>query len=142
MNVTSRSKSLLVAVLSLPLAFALGSCDGTPAQGVTCESDLGQTEAGRKVALFIDTSDALVKAANQIDADMQSACLGMAADLGIASSELEPPLGTASSAGARTKAACTRVKAEIDEIIKTDVPVAARLSITYTPAVCTIDAEL
>jgi modification target Cys-rich repeat protein len=139
MRAIARLKPLLAV---FPLAFAVMSCDGTPAQGVTCDTDLGQTEAGRKVGLFIDTSDALVKAANQIDADMQSVCLGMAADLGIPSSELEPPLGQGNAAGARTKAACTRVKAEIDDIIKTDVPVAARLSITYTPAVCTIDAEL
>lgn len=133
-------------IASLPVALfamlTLSGCDGTPAQGVTCNSDLGQTEAGRKVQLFVETSDALVKAANQIDADMQSVCIGMAADLGIPNSELAPPLGQERAAGARTKAACTRLKAEIDDILTNDVPTTARLSITYTPAVCTIDAAL
>ena len=35
----------------------LAGCGGGAAQGVTCNTDLGQTEAGRKVRLFIDTSD-------------------------------------------------------------------------------------
>lgn len=124
------------------LPFAVGGCGGSPAQGVTCNSDLGQTDAGRKVRLFIDTSDKLVRAANEIDADMYDVCTGIAADLGIPNAELLPPVGQENSAGARTKAACTRVKTEIDTIIANDMPTTARLSITYTPAVCTIDASL
>jgi len=52
----------------------LAGCGGGAAQGVTCNTDLGQTEAGRKVRLFIDTSDKLVRAANEIDADMYTVC--------------------------------------------------------------------
>src|SRR5204862_6419732 len=80
--------------------------------------------------------------ANDIDRDMLSVCTGMAADLGIPASELAPPAGMDQAAGAKTKAACTRLKTEIDSILKNDVPTTARLSITYTPAVCTIDAPL
>ena len=120
----------------------LAGCGGGAATGVTCNTDLGQTEAGRKVRLFIDTSDKLVRAANEIDADMYTVCTGMAEDLGIPNSELLPPAGQENDAGARAKAACTRVKTEIDSIITNDVPTTARLAITYTPAVCTIDAQL
>src|SRR4029078_12031537 len=45
------------------------------------------------------------------------------------------------AAVAATRAACTRVKAEIDKIILEDVPTQARLAAVYTPAVCTIDVE-
>ncbi|HXU05436.1 MAG TPA: hypothetical protein VN903_30970, partial [Polyangia bacterium] len=127
----------------LPIAsFVLAGCGGSAAKGVTCNSDLGQTDAGRKVRLFIDTSDKLVKAANEIDADMYDVCTGIAADLGIPSAELAPPVGQEDVAGARAKAACTRVKTEIDTIVANDIPTTARLSITYTPAICTIDAAL
>lgn len=131
-------------VASLPIALftmiALSGCDGTPAQGVTCSSDLGQTDAGKKVALFIDTSNSLVVAANQIDADMQSACIGMAQDLQIPAAEYAPPVGTETNAGAKTRAACTAVNAEIQRILKEDVPTTAKLTVVYTPAVCTVDA--
>jgi modification target Cys-rich repeat protein len=137
-----RSRSALSTLsLALSAVVLVGSCDGTPASGVTCNTDLGQTDAGRKVRLFIDTSDSLVKAANEIDSMMKDVCLGMGEDLGIANSELQPPAGMEETAGAATKAACTRVKTEIDSILATDVPNTARLSITYTPAVCTIDAQ-
>jgi hypothetical protein len=134
---------ILVGVLPLALAaaIALPSCDGTPASSVTCDADLGQTDAGRKVRLFVETSNALVVAANAIDADMQTVCVGMAADLDIPASEILPPVGMEKTAGAAAQAACTRVKTEIDDILKNDVPTTARLSITYTPAVCTIDAQ-
>jgi hypothetical protein len=132
---------LACAALAAGLTVAAVGCDGTPATAVTCNSDLGTTDAGRKVRLFIDTSNALVQAANQIDTDMQDVCTGMAADLGIASAELAPPVGTERSAGAVAKAACTRVKTEIDGILKNDVPTTARLAIVYTPAVCTVDAH-
>src|SRR6476646_7920218 len=98
-----RSRSAL-SILSLALSavILIGSCDGTPASGVTCSSDLGQTDAGRKVRLFIDTSNSLVVAANEIDSDMQDVCVGMAEDLGIPNAEILPPAGTERNAGAAT----------------------------------------
>lgn len=136
-----RSSRTLLTLSSLALAsVALGSCDGSPATGVTCETDLGQTDAARKVRLFVDTSNSLVVAANAIDKDMQDACIGMAEDLGIPSSEYAPPDGTETNAGAKAKAACSRVNTEIQNILKNDVPTTAKLTIVYTPAVCTIDA--
>jgi hypothetical protein len=142
MEARMRTSRTLLTLSSLALAtVALSSCDGSPATGVTCSTDLGTTDAGRKVRLFVDTSDALVRAANQIDRDMLGVCTGMAEDLGIPNAEIAPPVGMEKAAGAATKAACTRVATEIDDIIKNDVPTMARLSITYTPAVCTIDAE-
>src|SRR5258706_6313509 len=122
-------------------AVAVGSCDGTPAQGVTCSSDLGQTDAGRKVRLFVETSNSLVVAANQIDRDMQDVCIGMAQDLGIPASEYAPAPGTENNAGAKARAACTRLKTEIDTILTQDVPTTAKLTIVYTPAACTIDIQ-
>jgi hypothetical protein len=139
-----RSRSALHTLFVLPAALGavlLGSCDGTPASGVTCDADLGQTDAGRKVHLFIETSNSLVIAANSIDRDMQEACIGMAKDLGIPNDEYAPPVGTESNAGAKARAACTRVNTEIQRILKDDVPTTAKLTIVYTPAVCIVDAQ-
>jgi hypothetical protein len=135
------SRTLITLPALAFAAVALGSCDGTPASGVTCDADLGQTDSAKKVQLFIDTSNALVVAANAIDADMQDACVGMASDLGIPPNEIAPPEGTENNAGAKTRAACTRVNTEIQNILKNDVPTTAKLTIVYTPAVCTIDAQ-
>jgi hypothetical protein len=136
---------LKIFVLSLPLALGaavgLAGCDGAPASGVTCNSDLGQTDAGRKVRLFVETSNSLVIAANEIDRDMQDVCVGMANDLGIPASEYAPPIGTENNAGSRARAACTRLKTEIDTILREDVPTTARLTLVYTPAVCTLDLQ-
>jgi hypothetical protein len=138
----SRLEIKIVFLLLAPVtAVALNGCDGTPASGVTCGADLGTTEAGQKVRLFVETADALVKAANAIDADMKSACIGMAQDLGIPAAEYAPPLGMEMAAGAATRAACTRVNSEIQSILTNDVPTTAKLAIVYTPAVCTIDAH-
>jgi modification target Cys-rich repeat protein len=140
-----RSISALRQMAVLPVALgtllALGSCDGTPATGVTCDADLGQTDAARKVNMFVETSNALVVAANSIDRDMQEACIGMAEDLGLPNSAYAPLPGTENNAGAKAKAACTAVNAEIQRILKEDVPTTAKLTIVYTPAVCTIDLE-
>jgi hypothetical protein len=137
-----RSRSALSTLaLALSAVVFVGSCDGTPSNGVTCDADLGQTDAAKKVQLFIDTSNSLVVAANSIDADMQAACIGMAEDLGIPNSEIAPPEGTENNAGAKTRAACTRVNTEIQNILKNDVPTTAKLTIVYTPAVCTVDAQ-
>jgi hypothetical protein len=136
-----RVNLVAVVVLAAACPILVGSCDGTPVSGVTCGADLSATDAGRKVDLFVKTSNALVIAANQIDADMLDVCTGMAHDLGIPAAEIAPPVGMETAAGARTRMACTRVKTEIDTIIKNDVPTEARLAIVYTPAVCTVDAE-
>ena len=63
----------------------------------------------------------------------------MATDLGIPASEYAPPVGTENNAGSRARAACTRLKTEIQIILREDVPTTAKLTIVYTPAVCTLD---
>ncbi len=124
--------------LLAPVALSLVQCNGDTTQ-VVCLADLSTTDAGKKVQAFIDTSNALITAAGEIDSDMLNVCKAMASDLGIPSSELEPAAANEKSPGAATDAACRRVKTEIDEIVRGDLVVNARLAIIYTPPVCTID---
>lgn len=114
-------------------------CNGDTTE-VVCISDLSTTEAGRKVQTFIDTSNALITAARDIDGQMLNACRGMASDLGIPASELAPGAGNATSPGAATDAACLRVRTEIEKIVREDVVANAHLAVVYTPPVCTVDA--
>ncbi|MES1157930.1 MAG: hypothetical protein ABUL67_02405 [Haliangium ochraceum] len=123
----------------MPVCLSLAQCNGDTTQ-VVCLADLSTTDAGKKVHTFIETSNALITAAGEIDSDMLNVCKGMARDLAIPGGELEPASADADSPGAETKAACQRVRTEIDRIIKQDLVANARLSIVYTPTVCTIDA--
>jgi len=123
----------------LAASLLLVQCNGDTTE-VVCLNDLSTTDAGRKVQTFIDTSNALITAARDIDGQMLSVCQGLADDLGIPESELEPAAGNARSPGAATNAACLRVRTEIDKIVHDDVVINARLAVVYTPPVCTIDS--
>jgi modification target Cys-rich repeat protein len=134
MQVPLLGKALPLMAVSLVLV----QCNGDTTE-VVCADDLSTTDAGRKVQAFVDTSNALISAARDIDSQMLNACRGMAADLGIPASELEPEARNATSPGAATDAACLRVRTAIDDIIKKDLPANARLAVVYTPPVCTIN---
>jgi hypothetical protein len=126
--------------LLLPASLFQVQCNGDTTE-VVCLSDLSATDAGRKVQRFIETSNALITAAADIDFDSLSVCRSMATDLGIPPLELEPSTQNARSPGAATDAACRRMQAEIDKIIHDDLALNAHLAIVYTPTVCTVDAE-
>lgn len=126
----------VLAVLSLSLV----QCNGDTTQ-VVCLTDLSTTDAGKKVQAFIDTSNALIVAATEIDSDMLNACKSMGHDLGIPAGDLEPPMSLdPNSPGAATDVACRRVRSEVDKIIHDDLVANASLAVVYTPSVCTIDA--
>jgi hypothetical protein len=115
------------------------TCNGDTTQ-VVCLTDLNTSDAGKKVQGFIDTSNALIVAAGEIDSGMLNVCKAMAHDLGIPAADLEPAAANPNSPGAATDAACRRVRAEIDKIVKADLVANASLAIVYTPSICTIDA--
>jgi hypothetical protein len=96
--------------------------------------------AGRKLNAIMQTSVSLVKAANEIHADAVNACKEMGGMLGVPAAELEPTPDQAMLPGAQAKAACSKVKAKIDEIIATLNPM-VKFRLVATPAVCTISAE-
>ena len=89
----------------------------------------------------METSVALVKAAREINEDALGACRLMARELGIPDAELAPPSEQAGVPAAETRAACTRVRAEIDKVVATLNPT-VRITIVATPAVCTVSAEV
>jgi hypothetical protein len=128
--------TLLVALVLLPLV----QCNGDTTQ-VVCLTDLSTSDAGKKVQAFVETSNALITAAGEIDSDMLNACRSMAVSLGIPAAELEPPMANADAPGAATETACKRVTREIDKIVHDDLAPNAHLAIVYIPSVCTIDAE-
>jgi hypothetical protein len=127
----------MLAALAAPVLVA--GCDGAGGE-VTCNADLS-SDAGRKVKMFLETSNALIRAAEAIDGDMLAACRGMASDLGIPGAELNPAVGMENVAGERTRVACVRVKTEIDKILLENAKVGTKIAVVYTPAVCTIDAS-
>src|ERR1041385_6266553 len=95
--------------------------------------DFGATASAQKVEAILHASADLYAAAATTESDTLAACTAMATDLGIPSSELQPAQGEL----AVTKA-CTRVKTEIDSIIKT-LPAGVALGISITPAQCNVD---
>lgn len=139
MRISMRTKSWPRAVSLLVVSLSLVQCNGDTTE-VVCLDDLSTTDAGRKVQAFVDTSNALINAARDIDNQMLNVCRGMAADLGIPASQLEPDVRNMKSPGAATDAACLRVRTEIDKIVHDNLAANARLALVYTPPVCTIDA--
>jgi modification target Cys-rich repeat protein len=127
---------LLVSLVVVPVVH----CNGDTTQ-VVCLTDLGTSDAGKKVQGFIETSNALITAAGEIDSDMLNACRSMAASLGIPTTQLDPPIAKVDAPGAATETACQRVAREIDKIVHDDLAPNAHLAIVYTPSVCTVDAE-
>ena len=77
-----------IVLLVVP-ALTLVQCNGDTTQ-VVCLTDLGTSDAGLKVQAFIETSNALITAAGEIDTDMLNVCRAMAGDLGIPAAQLEP----------------------------------------------------
>jgi hypothetical protein len=124
------------------MALAQVQCNGDTTQ-VVCLADLSSTDAGKKVHAFIETSNALITASADIDSQMLNVCRGMANDLGIPETELEPPPSSSRTPppGAATGAACRRVNTEITKIIREDLVANARLAVVYTPTICTVDAD-
>lgn len=134
-----------LAVASL---LVLASCSGGGDDGVggACGTgfdpdtgtvaDFGVSDSAQKVEALLHASADLYQAAAATEMDTLAACTAMAADLGIPSSELTPAQGEL----AVTKA-CTRVKTEIDAIIKT-LPAGVALAISVTPAQCTVDLNV
>jgi hypothetical protein len=98
--------------------------------------DFGATAAAQKVEAMLHASADLYAAASATEMETLAACTAMATDLGIPAGELQPAAGEL----AVTKA-CTRVKTEIDAIIKT-LPVGVALGISVTPAQCTVDLNV
>ncbi len=125
--------------LSACLSLSLLTCNGDTTQ-VVCVTDLSTSDAGKKVQAFIETSNALITAAGEIDSDMLNTCKAMAHDLAIPAAELEPADAGTPSPGGATSSACRTVRSEIDKIIKTALVANASLAIVFTPSVCTIDA--
>ncbi|MBC8132277.1 MAG: hypothetical protein H7X95_04795 [Deltaproteobacteria bacterium] len=136
---TNFRKWIRVAVMA-PVVLSLAQCNGDTTQ-VVCLTDLSTTDAGKKVQGFIDTTNALIVAASEIDSGMLNACKSMARDLGIPADDLDPAMSNAESPGAKTDAACRRVRLEIDKIVHDNLVANARLAVVYTPSVCTVDAD-
>jgi hypothetical protein len=134
-----RTNKLLRTLPLLAVSLTLAQCNGDTTE-VVCIDDLSTTDAGRKVQAFIDTSNALITAARDIDSQMLNTCRAMAGDLGIPPSELDPDARNMNSPGAPTDAACLRVRTEIDKIVHDNLVANGRLALVYTPPVCTIDA--
>ena len=91
-------------LLWLRPSLALVQCNGDTTE-VVCLTDLGTSDAGKKVQAFIETSNALITAAGEIDTDMLNVCRAMASDLGIPAAQLEPAAASnPNSPGAATDA--------------------------------------
>ncbi|MBM3275683.1 MAG: hypothetical protein FJZ00_11060, partial [Candidatus Sericytochromatia bacterium] len=116
-----------------------GSRDGgvsTTGQAQTAQLS-AEARIGLQINAFLDTSTALVKAGNEMNGELLAICKGMAADLGIPEAELAP----ANAMQSPTEAACARVAQGIDNTIKVNLPVNAKLTIIAEPARCAIDAS-
>ncbi len=137
-----RTFALVLAIA----AAGLGGCTEDSPLGGVCGSgfnaetgtvgDFGAGDAAQKVEALLHASADLYSASVAVEADVRGACTSMAADLGIAASELAPATGELP-----VTAACKRVAEEIDTIIAT-MPTGVALGISVTPAQCNVDIEV
>jgi hypothetical protein len=132
-----------LALVVIPLLFALSACPATPATGAggggasgggaaginpaACGT-INTSKAGRRLYAFLVASAELDRASIELERSVQDACRKMANALGV------------SSAGT-TKEVCVRAATELDANLKVSVKTEKRLVTRYTPPVCHTDLE-
>ena len=84
---------------------------------------------------FVEAAGDLAATADRVEAEVADACLAMGHDLGLSDSDMSPKSGE----GGRAAGACNAVSAKMDVILKGGA--SAHLRTTYTPPVCTVDAN-
>jgi hypothetical protein len=125
-------------MLAVLAGSALG-CDGDTTH-VVCQGTLAATDSGRKIESFVETWNALIGAAGEIDRDMLNVCRALATDLALPGAT-PASTSTPGAPGAETQATCGRVKQEIDRILKTNLLAGARLAVVATPVGCAVDLD-
>lgn len=129
-----------VVIVVATAVLATGGCNGDTTH-VVCQGKLASTDSGRKLESFVETWNALIGAAGEIDRDMLNVCRSMATDLALPSAAASPTSPGSDAPGAETQATCGRVKQEIDRITRTNLLAGARLAVMATPVVCGVDLD-
>ena len=92
-------------------------------------------EANVTLRAFVEASGDLAATADQVEAEVATACLAMGHDLGLSDSDMKAKSGE----GGKASGACEAVAAKIDAILKAGA--SARLSAQVTPPHCEVAAN-
>ena len=132
-----RASSTLVTVLAMGALAATG-CGKVPGMGGKSKVDPNScgnyavSDAGRKLHGFLEATVALEVAANKVESVVKESCVIMGHELKMAESDLS----------GSTDAVCNKVIENLKAGMSASFKADAKLDIQYTPAVCTVNADV
>lgn len=129
------SRSLLTAALAATTAVAIAGCPKLPSVpgsgGVDankCGDYASVGDAGRKLKLFLQATQALEAAVKGLEVEVRTGCDAMAKELGVS------PSGD-------TKSVCRAVLDQVKQDLSAGIKAEAKLDVVAKPAVCTVDVQ-
>lgn len=132
---------VLSVVVMVGVGTILTGCPSGEEGNPLCTGDASNpaTQLGAKIRVMQRAASTLAAEANKLDQEMLATCQAMATELQIPPAELSPPPGGMITP---TQQACSRVKAELDKLIKENLSAGVKLTIVYSPIVCSAEASV